>query len=53
MLGKQAEFRTFWSEEDKEYVAVYSKYPSLSVLDINEEMALKELKKLINELYPM
>ena len=53
MLEKQVEFKTFWSDEDKEFVAVCDKYPSISVLNIDEKLALEELKKLVHELYSM
>lgn len=42
-------FRTFWSHDDEEYVGVCEQFPSLSVLYKSEEMALAEIKKLVEE----
>lgn len=41
------EYRVFWSDEDQEYVATCSRYPSLSHLEIDPECALLGLVQLI------
>lgn len=43
----QYDYKVFWSEEDGEYVARVSEFPSLSCLAESEEAALREIKDLV------
>lgn len=41
-------YSVFWSDLDKEYVAIHSGFPSMSWLDVDPGQALAGLRKLIN-----
>mgnify|MGYP001940851490 CR=1 FL=1 len=42
-------YKTFWSEEDQEFVATVREFPSLSWLDRDPKAALAGLKALVKE----
>lgn len=43
MLTKEGKFAIFWSEEDQEWVAIHSEFPSLSGLADSPVAALEVL----------
>lgn len=42
-------YRIMWSEEDKEYVGLCVEFPSLSWLAASPELALKGIRKVVEE----
>jgi hypothetical protein len=42
-------YRVTWSEDDKEYVGLCAEFPSLSWLATKPEVALKEIRKLVED----
>lgn len=47
---KQGEIKVWWSDEDAEYVAVHSNYPSLSWLEATPEGAVAGLACMLQDL---
>jgi hypothetical protein len=48
-ISKKLSVRTFWSEEDREYVATCDEYPSLSWLAVSPEKAVEGLSALVRQ----
>jgi len=46
-MTAEKKYNVIWSEEDKEWVGLCDKYPSLSYLDENKEKALEGIKGLV------
>jgi predicted HicB family RNase H-like nuclease len=42
-------YRVTWSEEDKEYLALCTEFPSLSWLAESQELALKGIRELVSD----
>ncbi len=42
-------YRVTWSEEDQEYLALCSEFPSLSWLAESQELALKGIRELVSD----
>ena len=42
-------YRVMWSEEDQEFIALCTEFPSLSWLDENSTLALEGIQNLVND----
>lgn len=49
-MSEQLAFQAFWSQEDEAFVAVVAEFPSLSVVASTAEVALEELRALVEEI---